>query len=117
MSSVSVFDSSLEKLKNAIKDINITAKTLVTVTRYAMEIVETTQLKGSAQRDMALQLVRRIVVDAPLSDDVERLCLSMIDSGAIENTIDLVVDASRGKLNINTIVDTGSSCCLAFSSK
>ena len=79
-----------------------------------MEVVEATKLKGEQQKDLAVKLVRQIVVDAPITDDKEKLILDMVDGGIVGSTIDVIVAASRGELNINagkTVVKVG---CLSI---
>jgi len=107
----SQFAVSLYKLKKKIGDMEINAQTVIKVLRFAMEVVEATQLKGQAQKDLAIKLVRQIVSDAPISDDKEKLLLDMIDQGILANTIELVVDASKGKIDINTAVAVATGCC------
>ena len=106
-----LFESSMKLLKEKLVDVVIDNETIMTVLRYAMEIVELTELKGKDQKDFAIRLVRQVVVDAPISDDREKLLLDIIDSNIIGNTVDLVVDASRGKVDINSVVKVGQTCC------
>jgi len=110
----SQFAVSLFKLKKKIGDMEINAQTIIKVLRFAMEVVETTQVKGEAQRDLAIKLVRQVVVEAPISDDKEQLLLNMIDQGILANTIELVVDASKGELDINAAVAVATGCCATF---
>lgn len=107
----SQFAVSLHKLKENIGDMEINAQTVIKVLQFAMEVVEATQVKGPAQRELAIKLVRQIVVDAPISDEKEKLLLDMIDQGILLHTIELVIDASKGKLDINTVVTVAASCC------
>ena len=34
----------------------------------------------------------------------------MLDDGTISNLIDLIIDATKGKLNVNIIAETSISC-------
>ena len=52
-----LFDKCLEKLKNATLTIEVNVQTLMTIARYAMEIVELTKLKGKEQQTMVLKLL------------------------------------------------------------
>ncbi len=106
-----LFESSMKLLKEKLVDVVINNETIMTVLRYAMEIVELTELKGKDQKDFAIRLVRQVVVDAPISDDREKLLLDIIDSNIIGNTVDLVVDATQGKIDINSVVKVGQTCC------
>ena len=106
-----LFESCMKQLKEKLVDVVIDNETIMTVLRYAMEIVELTELKGKDQKDFAIKLVRQIVVDAPISDEKEKLLLDIIDSNIIGNTVDLVVDASRGKIDINAATQVAKTCC------
>jgi len=102
-------------LKGKVGDTEINAQTIIKVLRFAMEVVEAApNFKGPAQRDLAIKLVRQIVVEAPISDEKEKLLLDMIDQGILSHTIELVIDASKGKLDINTVVAVASGCCKLF---
>ena len=108
-----VFESSLKELKERIGEMEINAETIVTVLRFAMEVVEATQLKGDAQKTLVEKLVKQVVVDAPISDDKEKLLLDMVDNGIVGNMADLVVSASKGG-DIIPAVKVASTCCLSF---
>ena len=108
------FDECMVKLLNKLKDVEVTVFNFMVIVRFAMEIVEATTLKGSAQKEFVVRLVRAVIVAAPITDEKEKLLLNMIDQGVLGNTIDLVVDASRGNLNINKIVKVATGCCSVF---
>lgn len=109
-----VFKTSLNALKEKVGTMEINAQTIITVLRFAMEVVEATQLKGAAQKELAIKLVRQIVVEAPISDDKEKLLLDMIDSGILSDTVELVVDATKGELDVNAAVKVAAGCCATF---
>ena len=113
MSDDSLFASTFQRLKERIGEIEINADTIITILRFAMEVVETTQLKGAAQKTLATRLVRQVVVDAPITDSKEKLLLDMIDAGVLGNTIELVVDATRGELDSNAAIAVAQGCCAA----
>ena len=48
-----VFKTSMKALKEKIGHTEINAQTVITILRFAMEVVETTQLKGEAQKELA----------------------------------------------------------------
>ena len=110
----SQFAVSLHKLKEKIGDTEINAQTIIKILQFSMEVVEATRVKGPAQRDLAIKLVRQIIIDSPISDEKEKLLLDMIDQGILTNTIELVVAASKGKLDINTVVAVATGCCKLF---
>jgi len=110
----SQFAVSLHNLKQKLGDREINAGNIITIIQLAMETVELTKVKGKAQKDLAIKLVRQLVVDAPVSDDKEKLLLDMIDQDILSNTIELIVKATKGELDINMAVGVAQNCCLAF---
>ena len=65
------------ELKKKIEGIEVNADTIITILKYAMEVVELSKAKGEEQRELAIKLVRNVVVDAPISDDKEKLLLDL----------------------------------------
>ena len=105
----SIFDKTLTLVKNKVSVINIRPSTLHLILKYVMEEIEKTPLKGSEQKEMALKLIRALVVDLTENED-EKVLLKLLDDGTISNMIDLIVDATRGKLDINTLATVSSGC-------
>ena len=61
---------------------------------------------------VSIKLIREIIKDLTDGED-EKVLIKLLDDGTISNMIDLIVDATRGKLNINSIQDVtlvASSC-------
>ena len=111
-----VYETTLAKLKVKVSAITIRSSTLHLIIKYVMELVEQTPLKGSEQKEMALKLIRALIVDFTDADD-ERVLLQLLDDGTIGNMIDLIVDATRGRLDINTAVQVTTGClnrCLPY---
>ena len=111
-----IYKTTLEKLKVKVSAITIRSSTLHLIIKYVMELVEQTPFKGSKQKEMALKLIREIIVDFTHAED-ERILLQLLDDGTIGNMIDLIVDATRGRLDINTTVQVTTGClnrCLPY---
>lgn len=109
-----MFTAALNQLKTRIGLTEINAQSFILVVKYAMEIVEMIDMKGTEQREFAIRLIRRVIYDSNLNDDDEALCLDMLNSGAVGQTIDLVVDATNGQLNVNSAVRLAENCCFTF---
>ena len=109
------FDTSLKKLNGALasKGIEINSKTITTVIKISMEIVEATNLKGEEQKKLVEKLVRKIVKDAPIADEKEKLLLDMIDEGVVGAVVDLVVAATKGELDVNAAEKAAIACCFS----
>ena len=103
-------DNSLNIVKNILKGTPINVMSIHLIIRTVMEVVEGTPIKGSEQKTIALKILRQLFIDFT-DDDIESTLINLLDSGAIGNLIDLIVDASKGKTNINKIIDTSATCC------
>ena len=104
-----IFNDALKFLKRKSQNISIRASTVHLLIKYIMEYIEKTPLKGLEQREMSLRVLRALFVDLTEGED-EKVLLKLVDDGTIANLIDLVVDVSRGKIDINSVVETGVGC-------
>ena len=77
-------------------------------------LVEATKLKGKEQKALVERIVRKIVTDAPLDESKKSIVISMLDEGIVGDVIDLVVSATKGELDINSVEKVATGCCLAF---
>jgi len=100
---MTVFETALAELKSQVKTLDISPKSLMSIGKIAMEIVENTEVKGSAQKDLVIRLVETIIKDCDVNNNIKEACLEVIKNGTLEATIDLVVSASKGELNLNKI--------------
>ena len=114
-----IYQITLIKLKEKVSVIEIRASTIALLIKYVMEIVEETPLKGVEQKELALKLIREVIKDLTDGED-EKVLLKLLDDGTVSNMIDLIVDATHGKLNINSVEDVtlvASGCinsCLPY---
>ena len=110
------YDSALLKLNTTLKErnIDVSSKTITQIIKIAMEIVEATKLKGKDQKALVEKIVKKIVKESPLEESKKSIVISMLDEGIVGDVIDLVVSASRGELDINTVEKVATGCCLAF---
>ena len=99
-------DEVLSKIKDQlfeeIKEQCIDKPVLIKLITRTMEIVETTSFKGSDQKDLVIDVLVKLLetdgLDCPNKSD---LIIFLKDYAT--NVIDIIVDASRGKFNINKI--------------
>ena len=81
-----------------------------------MELIEETPIKGVEQKELALKVMRELFKDLTEGED-EIVLLKLLDDGSISNIIDLVVDATNGKINVNAAIETSVQCvatCLPY---
>ena len=108
------FDDCYGELKEKIGDMEITPQTIIKVLRFSIEVVEASSVKGKEQKVLVGRLVKKVVKDAPISDEKEKLLLDMIEEGVVGDVIDLVVSATKGELDINAVEKAAVGCCLAL---
>tara|TARA_A100001011_G_C14317247_1_gene848567 strand:- start:3638 stop:4195 length:558 start_codon:yes stop_codon:yes gene_type:complete len=109
-------DKVFEQLEKKAKEVGIKRNTLTVLLRFTMEAIEDTPIKGIEQRDYAIKLLKALV-ESQAEDPERAILLNVIDSGILEDTIDLIVSASRGELKLNQVGEAAVSCCLSFLSK
>lgn len=98
-------------LTDRATSLTITPDTIVTLLRYAMESVELVKVDDAEERrELIVALVRQAIVDAPITDEKERLLLDMVDEGVVGHVIDLVNDASSGRLNAAAAGGVAMAC-------
>lgn len=115
-SSNNLYEKLLSNLKEKISVIEIRTSTIHLLIKYVMEQIEETQIKGLEQKEVGLKLIRQLIIDLTENED-EKVLLQLLDDGTVGNLIDLISDATKGKLNINTIVDASTGCinsCLPY---
>ena len=105
-----LFEKLVVEVKQRMAGSSISSTTVTIILKYAMEVVELSEVKGAEQKELALGIVRQIIVDAPLSETAESACMLIIDSGILMGVVDLVVDATKGRLSVNQVKKRGRSC-------
>ena len=95
-----LLEKSLKNVKSKLSIITISPSTLHLLVKYVMEEVEKQPIKGSEQKDLSLELIKHLITDITNEDDKEIL-LILLKCGTISNIIDLIIDATKGKLKIN----------------
>lgn len=110
------YDAALLKLQSTLKERNVevSSKTITQIVKIAMEVVEATKLKGKEQKVLVERIVRKIVNDSPLEESKKSIVISILDEGIVGDVIDLVVSATKGELDINSVEKVATGCCLAF---
>ena len=108
-SSKNLYEKLLANLKEKVSVIEIRTSTIHLLIKYVMEQVEETPVKGLEQKELGLKLIRHLIIDLTENED-EKVMLQLLDDGTVGNLIDLISDATKGKLNINTIVDVSTGC-------
>ena len=90
-----------EQVKNKVGLTEITTDTIHVVLKEAMELIEELKIPGSEKRDNVLNVVKAVVNDLVKDDMQKQLINDIINNKVLENTMDLIIDASKEKININ----------------
>ena len=94
-----------------IASLTITPDTIITVLQYAMEAIEVTKLTGAEKKTAVIDIVTQAVKDAPMQENIEKILLEIIEDGILSHTIDIIVSASRGNLNLNGVAGASQVLC------
>lgn len=119
-----------EEFDKQIKSQNvvISMETIMRMLRIAMVIVEQTNETGKNKKDFVIRMIAKIVSECPdstmISAEMKLEILNMLYSPLFDDTIKLVVDASKGTIDLNKVQEVAAqvavgcfSRCLAFLSK
>lgn len=110
------------------ENVAVSMETIMRMLRIAMVIVEQSNESGKNKKDFVVRMIAKIVSDSPdstlLTAEVKHEILNMLYSPLFDDTIKLVVDASKGTLDLNKVQEVAAqvavgcfSRCLAFMSK
>ena len=91
----------INELKTKWGENKITVGTIHLVLKEGMELVEKLDCPGSEKKEHVITVVKAVVVDLVDDENDERIILELIDKKVLENTMDLIVMASKGELNLN----------------
>jgi hypothetical protein len=100
------------ELKKKIDHVKITSNNLILILEYIIELVEKVQdIKGNKKKVLAIILIKEVIEHSNMEENEKELCMNMINNGIIGNTIDLVINAANGKLDISQVIEETTNCC------
>lgn len=82
--------------------------------KIIIENVERENLKGNEKKDLAIRILEDIIKTSALDDAKQIYCLSLIEHGVVSNSIDLIISAASGDLEVNMNIKTAESICNNF---
>ena len=106
-------EKAIKLLKDKLNVEALNSDLIIKFVVLVMKLVEDTDVKGKSQKDLVLLVVTEIINESKLSDEDKKLCFTILNSNNTSNTIDLIVDASKGNLNLNKVKKTAFSCLLS----
>ena len=91
----------VNELKTKWGEEKITVGTIHLVLKEGMELVDKLDCPGSQKKEHVITIVKAVVVDLVDDENDEKIILELIDKKILENTMDLIIMASKGQLNLN----------------
>jgi len=104
-----LFGTVMDKVKAKSEEIGLQPSTLPRIIGLVMEAIEETPVKGEDQLKFAVKVIDVLITELP-DGSAKTLLQETSASGGIAGTIELVVLASRGELNVNVVLENAGSC-------
>ena len=79
----------------------------------AMQMAEQ-YIQSGDKAEFAEQVLMREVAESGMTDKEKELCRTIASTGILKDVFGLVVDASKGKLNINKVKKRTRKCCFRW---
>ena len=64
-------------------------------------------MTGEEKKQLVLKMLRKYVDESNMSDDEKELCNSLITNGTLSETINIIIAAARGELDIKDTTELG----------
>jgi hypothetical protein len=92
----------LKKIKE--NNVSVSSESMMRLLRIAMVIVEQTTESGSKKKEFVITLLTELIMscDAMLPDHKQD-ALNLIKGGVVSDAIDFLIDATRGKFDVNKV--------------
>jgi hypothetical protein len=85
-------------------NLSITPESIMRLLRIAMIIVEQTGQSGSKKKEFVTNLLKEVITNTDsISPEHKREALNMVSGNIVSDSIDFLIDASKGKFNINKV--------------
>ena len=82
--------------------------------KIIIESIEKENFKGKEKKELSLRILRGIIDSSKLDEAKKIYSLSLIDNGVISNSIDIIISAASGDLEINLDYETAETACNKF---
>jgi hypothetical protein len=86
---------------------------LFKILRIVIECIELQNLKGKSQQKLAEDILLKLIKGSKMDNTQQLLCVSMIEYGVIGDSIDVIISATKGEINVNKAAETIAKSCLS----
>ena len=104
-----LYNNCLNRIKNKLSILDTHLNNIHLLIKYVMETIEETELKGIDQKKLALAIIQDIISEIKNEDEKKRL-EELLHNNTISNIIELIIDATKGKINVNNISLIAGNC-------
>lgn len=102
------------------ENIGISITTLLTIVKYGMEIIDQYKLinKGKIlpssqdKKKILINIITIIISNSNMEEEDKKYVYNMINTGLIDNTIEIIIDATKGKIDVNKVDKIAEGCCM-----
>jgi hypothetical protein len=105
-----IFDEFLSQLSEKFENIEINSNILPVMLKESMEIAESSKLEGHLKKLLVNKLIKSLVDKAPISEEEKEACNKLLSSGFLDETMDVIVEISRGNFDVNNLRYKGLNC-------
>jgi hypothetical protein len=105
-----VYNKLCISIQQRTQTIAITPNTIQNIIVIVMEEVEKTSVKGSNQKILVLCVIKFLIDSIPDSNPDKKLLLAMYENDVMSNTIEIIISATKGEININQVMSCFAKC-------
>ena len=87
----------------------ISLETLPEHIRYAMEVAEIVVRSGD-KAAYAKEIILRLIAESDMTEEEKTLCRAIVTTSILDGIFTLVIDATKGEVNVNVIKKKTRSC-------
>jgi hypothetical protein len=85
-------------------NLSVSAESVMRLLRIAMIIVEQTKESGSNKKEFVIKLLKDVIMNSTsLLTEHKMEALNLITGNIVSDSIDFIIDASRGKFDVNKV--------------
>lgn len=114
-----ILKTCISMLREKTKDISINENNIMNIIVFTIEIIENNIVQSYLnKKDIALKIIKQLIDEKKIENPTSQVTIELLlNSDFISNAIDTIINASKGKININKIVETRCSCFSKLFSK
>ena len=109
-----IFNEFLSQLSEKFEGIEVNANLLPVILKEAMEVAESSKLEGHLKKLLVNKLINQLVDNSAMSEEQKETCQKLLSSGFLDETMDVLVEVSRGNFDVNDLKYRGVNCLIKF---